>query len=440
MRPSPADRPAGGRDRRPRHHRERDAYRFVEVVPDARRSLLDGLASASAALLVGTVLGFLVLLGLTLAGGELVVGARHEAEEILRTTIGWWVLVLVAAVLAHVPLRAAATLALGPALLGPDRPRTDVPTRSTRRRVRESNPPGALAGLAWTFLASAMLAGGVIAPFAMDDDDTARLPTIVVSAIVGTTSVVTLGIVPGLRARWAAVQEAVRSTWGPNEARLAEAAEKRRRAALATGPTSRPSGRRAARNGRAAAVLGGTGMAGLVLFMAGTIMRHPQKFGPDRYYGPVGETAIDVLVGAGAVLVGSALLLGAAWLAGPGLRQDRRRRDALAALGSPDGFPTASTPPADDVVEELLAPWTVPATLALVWLVGVGLVAPSLLAGAAGEGVALVADGVPWVVVALTALVTAVGAAVVVVRDVPRSAAVRAAVRERWHPGDVDPA
>jgi hypothetical protein len=433
--PSPTDRPARGRDRRPRHRRERDAYRFAEVVPDARLTLLDGLASASAALLAGTVLGFLVLLGLTLAGGELVDGGRHEAEEIMSTTIGWWVLVLVAAVLAYVPLRGAATLAVGSTLLEADRPRTDVPTQSVRRRVARSNPPGALAGLAWTLLASALLAGGVIAPFAMDHDDGERVPVVAMSVVVGLASTVVLLVVPVLRARWWTTQGVVRTTWGQNEVRATEAAERRRRAALGPRREPAPGRRRAAQNGRAAAVLGGAGLAGLVLFMAGTLMRHPRKFGPDEYYGRVGETAIDVLVGLGATLVGAALVLGVAWLLLPAVRTSRRLREALARLRDPG----PSEPPDDEVLDELLAPWTTSATLAIVWLGGVGLVTPSVLAGLAGVGLSLVVDGVPFALLALALLVTGAAAVAVVVADVPRSARRRALVRGRWHPGDDRP-
>jgi hypothetical protein len=421
------------RDRdRPRHRREREAYRFVEVPPSVRLTVLEGLATASGALLVGTVLGFLVLLGVTLMGGELVEGGRHEAEEVMRTSLGWWALTLAVAAVAFVPLRAAATLVTAAALDGECRPSTDVPPRSVRRRVAESNPPGALAGLAWTLLVLAVLAGGVVAPLAMTAEDAERVPVIVVSAVVGAAAAVGLAALRGLRARWEATRGHVRTTWGTNEVRFAEAAERRRRAALGPQPASSGGTRRAARNGRAAAVLGGTGLVGFVLFMVGATMRHPRKYGPDEYYGPVGEVSIDVLVGLGGALVGGALLVGAAWLLLPGSRRGRERRAALDLLRSPAG----SAPPPDDVVRELLSPWSPPVTLALAWLVGAGLVAPSVLAGLAGAGAALLLDGVPFALVALTLLVSAAGAGVVVVLDVPRSARRRAQVRERWHVGD----
>ncbi|QJW37885.1 hypothetical protein [Cellulosimicrobium protaetiae] len=430
---SPVDRPA--RDPgRPRHRRERDAYRFAEVVPDARLALLDGLATASGALLVGTVLGFLCLLGITLMGGELVPGAGYEAEEVLRSTIGRWVLVLAVVVLLFVPTRAAATLGTARVLLQEGRPATDVPPRSVRRRVAGSNPPGALAGLAWTVLALALLAGGLVAPFAMDHDDPARTPTIAVAAVAAAGAGAVLLAVPGLRAGWAAAQETVRTTWGPNEVRFAESAERRRRAALGPQDASTDGRRRAARNSRAAAVLGGTGLVGFVLFMVGATMRHPRRHGPDEHYGPVGETAIDVLVGVGGALVGAALLLGALWLVAPGARENRRRREALTALRSTG----PSAPPCDDVLAELLAPWTGPTVLALVWLVGVGLTMPSVLAAVAGSGLATVVDGVPWPAVSVALAASALGATALVVRSGPRAAARRVAVRARWHPGDDD--
>ncbi|UKJ63643.1 hypothetical protein H1Q78_18855 [Cellulosimicrobium cellulans] len=431
MTSSPSDRAPRDRDRdRKRHRREREAYRFVEVPPSVRLTVLEGLATVSGALLVGTVLGFLVLLGVTLMGGELVQGGRHEAEEVMRTSLGWWVLTLAVTAVAFVPLRAAATFVTAAALVGEGRPSTDVPPRSVRRRVAESNPPGALAGLAWTLLVLAVVAGGAVAPFAMNAQDSERVPVVVVSAVVGAAATVGLAALRGLRARWEATRERVRTTWGTNEVRFAEAAEGRRRAALGPQPAASGDTRRPARNGRAAAVLGGTGLVGFVLFMVGATMRHPRKYGPDEYYGPVGETSIDVLVGVGGVLVGGALLVGAAWLLLPGSR--RERRAALDLLRSPAG----SAPPPDDVVRELLSPWSPPVSLALAWLVGAGLVAPSVLAGLAGAGAALLVDGVPFALVALALLVSAAGAAVVVVLDVPRSARRRAQVRERWHVGD----
>ncbi|MGW6228999.1 hypothetical protein ACWFQT_17990 [Cellulosimicrobium cellulans] len=434
---SPGDRDDRARDDRPRHRRERAAYRFVEVRAAAGPARLDGLVAGGGAFLVGTVLGFLVLLGLGLVGGELVSGGRYDADEVLRSTLGWWILTLAVTVPVFVPVHAAATLAVTGALLAEGRPRTDVPPHSVRKRVAESSPAGALAGLTWTYLVLALLAGAV-GLFTMDRDDAERTPTVAVSAVVGVVTAVGLLLLPGLRARWSAWQDVVRTTWGPNEVRFAEEAERRRRAALGPSAPSRTDRRAALRNDRVAAVLGGVGMVGLVLFLIGLWMRHPRKFGPDRYYGPVGEVSIDVLVGVGGALVGAALLLGAVWLLLPVSRQGRQRRAGLALLRSPE----PSAPPADDVVRELLSPWSASTTFALVLLAGSGMLAPSVLAGLAGGGVALLVDGVPF---AATAAVLAVGTlaalcVVVVVVGVTRSARYRTLVRERWHVGDDGPA
>src|SRR5690606_19790217 len=132
----------------------------------------------------------------------------------------------------------------------------------------------------------------------------------------GTAAVVGLVAVRALRSRWIAARDAVRSTWGPNEVRAAEAAERRRRALLPRSPSAAKSGRAdrrrrpARRHGRTATALGIAGGAGFVLFLVGLTMRHPRKHGPDEHYGPVGETAIDVLVGVGSALVVAALLVG----------------------------------------------------------------------------------------------------------------------------------
>lgn len=431
-----AGRDRAGRDRgdRPRHRRNRAAYRFVEVRAAAGPARLDGIAAACGAFLTGTVLGFLVLLGLGLVGGELVTGGRHEADEVLRSTIGWWVLTLVLAVLAFVPAHAGATLAVARALLGEGRPRTDVPPHSVRRRVAGSSPPGALAGLAWTLLVLALLAGAV-GLLAMDRDDVERTPILAVSAVVGCVAATGLLLLRGLRVRWTAWQDAVRTTWGPNEVRLAEGAERRRRAALGPSAPAPRDGRRARRDDRAAAVLGGAGLVGVVLFLVGLWMRHPRKFGPDRYYGPVGEVSIDVLVGVGGALVGTALLLGTTWLLLPVSRQGRRRRAGLALLRSPE----PSAPPADDVVRELLSPWSASTTLALALLAGSGLLAPSVLAGLAGGGVGLLVEGVPFTATAAALVVLTLAALCVVVVGTTRSARHRTLVRERWHVGDDGP-
>ncbi|WP_264029495.1 hypothetical protein [Cellulosimicrobium sp. SH8] len=431
---SPRDGDGRDRDDRPRHRRERAAYRFVEVRAAAGPARLDGLTAGAGAFLVGTVLGFLVLLGLGLVGGELVSGGRYEADEVLRSTIGWWVLVLAVAVPVFVPVHAAATLAVTHTLLGEGRPRTDVPPHSVRRRVAESSPAGALAGLVWTYLVLALLAGAV-GLFAMDPDDAERTPTVVVSAVVGVVSATGLLLLPGLRARWSAWQDVVRTTWGPNEVRLAQEAERRRRAALGPSAPARPDGRVALRNDRTAAVLGGAGMLGVVLFLIGLWMRHPRKFGPDRHFGPVGEVSIDVLVGVGGALVGAALLLGAVWLLLPVSRHGRQRRAGLVLLRSPE----PSAPPADDVVRELLSPWSASTTVALVLLAGSGMLAPSVLAGLAGGGVALLVDGVPFVATAAVLVTVTLAALCVVVVGVARAARYRARVRERWHVGDDGP-
>ncbi|WP_426310737.1 hypothetical protein [Cellulosimicrobium sp. E-16] len=444
MDPSRVDRSAQDRDDRarddrargdrPRHRRERAAYRFVEVRAAAGPSRLDGLTAGGGAFLVGTVLGFLVLLGLGLVGGELVSGGRYEADEVLRSTLGWWVLTLAVAVPLFVPAHTAATLAVTRALLSEGRPRTDVPPHSVRKRVAESSPAGALAGLTWTYLVLALVAGAV-GLFAMDRDDAVRTPTVVVSAVVGVVTAVGLLLLRGLRARWSAWQDVVRTTWGPNEVRFAEEAERRRRAALGPSAPARPDGRVALRNDRVAAVLGGAGVVGIVLFLIGLWMRHPRKFGPDRHFGPVGEVSIDVLVGVGGALVGAALLLGAVWLLLPVSRQGGRRRAGLALLRSTE----PSAPPADDVVRELLSPWSASTTVALVLLAGSGMLAPSVLAGLAGGGVALLVDGVPFAATAAALVAVTLAAQCVVVVGVTRAARYRALVRERWHVGDDGP-
>ncbi|ARU51986.1 hypothetical protein CBR64_11355 [Cellulosimicrobium cellulans] len=432
----PAHRDGDDRDRedRPRHRRERAAYRFVEVRAAAGPGRLDGLTAGVGAFLVGTILGFLVLLGLGLVGGELVSGVRYDADDVLRSTMGWWILTLAVAVPVFVPAHAAATLAVTRALLAEDRPRTDVPPHSVRKRVAESSPAGALAGLAWTYLVLALLAGAV-GLFAMDRDDAERTPTVVVSAVVGVVTATGLLLLPGLRTRWSAWQDVVRTTWGPNEVRFAEEAERRRRAALGPSAPVRPAGRTALGNDRAAAVLGGAGLVGLVLFLVGLWMRHPRKFGPDRYYGPVGEVSIDVLVGVGGALVGAALLVGAVWLLLPVSRQGRQRRAGLALLRSPE----PSAPPADDVVRELLSPWSASTTVALVLLAGSGMLAPSVLASMSGGGVTLLVDAVPSAATAAVLVAVTLAALCVVVVGVARSARYRALVRERWHVGDDGP-
>ncbi|WP_353707505.1 hypothetical protein ABRQ22_16505 [Cellulosimicrobium sp. ES-005] len=431
---SPRGRGDRGRDDRPRHRRERAAYRFVEVRAAAGPARLDALTAGSGAFLVGVVLGFLVLLGLALVGGELVPDVRFDADEVLRSTTGWWILTLAVAVPVFVPVHAAATLAVTRALLDEGRPRTDVPPHSVRKRVAESSPAGALAGLAWTYLVLALLAGAV-GLFAMDRDDAERTPTVAVSAVVGVVAAVGLLLLPGLRARWSAWQDVVRTTWGPNEVRYAEEAERRRRAAFGPPAPARPDGRVARRNDRAAAVLGGAGMVGFVLFLIGLWMRHPGKFSPDRHYGPVGEVSIDVLVGVGGTLVGATLLLGATWLLLPVSRQGRQRRAGLALLRSPE----PSAPPADDVVRELLSPWSASTTFALVLLAGSGMLVPSVLAGLAGSGVALLVDGVPVAATAAALAAATLAALCVVVVGVTRAARYRALVRERWHVGDDGP-
>lgn len=432
---SPRDRDDRARDDRPRHRRERAAYRFVEVRAGAGPARLDGLTAAGGAFLVGTVLGFLILLGLGLVGGELVSGARYDADEVLRSTLGWWILTLAVAVPLFVPVHAAATLAVTRALVGEGRPRTDVPPHSVRKRVAESSPAGALAGLTWTYLVLALLAGAV-GLFTMDVDDAGRTPTVAVSAVVMVVTAVGLLLLSGLRARWSAWQDVVRTTWGPNEVRYAEEAERRRRAALGPSAPSRPDARVALRNDRVAAVLGGAGMVGFVLFLIGLWMRHPRKFGPDRYFGPVGEASIDVLVGVGGALVGAALLLGAVWLLLPVSRQGRQRRAGLALLRSLE----PSAPPADDVVRELLSPWSASTTVALVLLAGSGMLTPSVLAGLAGGGVALLVEGVPFAATAAVLVAVTLAALCVVVLGVTRAARYRVLARERWHLGDDAPA
>src|SRR5690606_17298893 len=103
---------------------------------------------------------------------------------------------------------------------------------------------------------------------------------------------------------------------------------------------------------------------------------------PTRTTGPWVETAIDVLVGTGGALLGAALLAGALWFVLPNRRRARQRREALARLRSPDPGP----PPADDVVQELLSPWSGGAAVAIGVLAVTGLVAPSVLAAVRGDG------------------------------------------------------
>ncbi len=325
------------------------------------------------AFLAGTVLGFLVLLGLGLVGGELVSGARYEAEEVLRSTLGWWVLTLAVAVPVFVPAHAAATLAVTRALLAEGLPRTDVPPDSVRRRVAESSPAG-LAGLAWTYLVLALLAGAV-GLFAMDRDDAERTPAVAVSAAVGVVTAVGLLLLPGLRAagppgrtpcaRHGTERGALRRGGGAAAARGARPVRTlaNRRAGRAP---ERPGGRRAGRrrDGRRRPV------------PDRSVDATPAQVRSDWHYGPVGEVSIDVLVGVGGGLVGATLLLGAVWLLLPVPRDGRRRRAGLALLRSPE----PSAPPADDVVRELLSPWSASTTVALVLLAGSGMLAPSVLA------------------------------------------------------------
>src|SRR5690606_21763833 len=133
------------------------------------------------------------------------------------------------------------------------------------------------------------------APLAMGPGDAERAPTVVVSAVVGAAAVVGLVALRALRSRWTAARDAVRSTWGPNEVRAAEAAERRRRAAL---PRTAPAAeaRREVRRGssvrrrdRVTTALGVAGGVGFVLFLVGVTMRHPRRRGPDAHYGPVGR-------------------------------------------------------------------------------------------------------------------------------------------------------
>ncbi|MBD5785243.1 hypothetical protein IF650_03520 [Cellulosimicrobium terreum] len=87
------------------------------------------------------------------------------------------------------------------------------------------------------------------------------------------------------------------------------------------------------------------------------------------------------------------------------------------------------------MARELLAPWSPPATAALLWLVAVGLLAPTVLTSLTGTGLARWQD-LPYAAVALLLAVTTALGIVTVVLDVPRSARLRSAVREQWHPGD----
>jgi hypothetical protein len=65
---------------------------------------------------------------------------------------------------------------------------------------------------------------------------------------------------------------------------------------------------------------------------------------------------------------------------------------------------------------------------------------PSVLAGLAGGGVALLVEGVPFAATAAVLVAVTLAALCVVVLGVTRAARYRVLARERWHLGDDAPA
>lgn len=410
--------------------RTRDAYRFVEVVPDARLAVLDGLSAASGVVLAGLVGGFLVQLGVTLAVGEVVPGAYAGSERSLRGTLGWWALLVAVTAVVLVVTRAAATLALARLLTG-DRPDVDVPPHAVRARVRTANPPGALTGLLWTTLVSGVLAAAVVAPLMLGADDHGGPATLVCGVAVALASGVGLGLLRGPRRDWARTQREVAAAWGPNEVRAAHVAERRAREAVGPPRAGRSDPRVERRRRVGGAALGIAGAAGFVLFLVGSWIRKPGRHSPRRFYGPFGETSVDLLVGGGAALLGAALLAGALLLVRSVVRGVRDRRALRARLDA-----AAVEPLTDEQARDALAAWSPGGALALLALVPVGVLAPSVLAAWAGGGVGA---GIPrgWLAVLTAgAVLTLVVATWVVVRDVSATAGWRVRVRERWRPGD----
>jgi len=410
--------------------RTRDAYRFVEVVPDARLTVLDGLATASGAVLGGLVGGFLVQLGLTLAVGEVVPGAYSGSERSLTGTLGWWALLVAVGAVALVVTRATATLALA-RLLTEGRPEVDVPPHAVRARVRTANPPGALTGLAWTTLGGGVLAAALVAPLMLGADDAAGPPTLASGLAVVLASGVCLVLLPRHRRAWARTQRDVAAAWGPNEVRAAHAADRRARDAIRSPRTERADPRAARRRRVGGAVLGVAGGAGFVLFLVGNLVRKPGRHSPRRYYGPFGEASVDVLVGVGAALVGAALLAGALLLVRSVARGARDRRRLRARLH--DETVVRLT---DAQARDALGAWSPAASAAILALVTVGVLGPSLVAAWTGAGAGVAVPHAWLAATTVAAVLSLVVATWVVVRDVPASARWRARVRERWSPGD----
>ncbi|MCB7135186.1 hypothetical protein [Cellulosimicrobium marinum] len=428
--------------RRPRaaHVRERTLFRFVEVVPGRALVLLDGLATAVGAVLGAAVASFLALLGVVLVGGEVFGSWRFELEELGRGVLGWWALLVVLAAVVFVPLRAAATARLAHELAAAARPRTHVPPRSVRDRIARSGPPGAVTGLLWTTLAVAGVGGGGIGAVMLASDDASGRAVVVAGVVLAGASGLGLVAARGWRTRWESTQHWLRTTWGQNEARAAEAAERRARAALGPAPVtgrSRAEDRvRSRRTTVGSAVVGAGGAVGFVLFMVGLFLRQPGRNAPRRYYGPFGETLIDVLVGVGGVLVAAAALCLVVWLGATVVRAGLQERRVRAALADP----ALARPLPDAVVLDVAtAPHTTAGLVAVGWLVLLGFVSPVVTAAATGT-----LPG-PWSagsaqLVAIACAVTGLAAGYVVVADVRRAAALRDQVRTRWTPGDRTPA
>ena len=178
-------------------------------------------------------------------------------------------------------------------------------------------------------------------------------------------------------------------------------------------------------------MLGVAGGAGFVLFLVGNLVRKPGRHSPRRYYGPFGEASVDVLVGVGAALVGAALLAGALLLVHSVARGARDRRRLRARLH--DETVVRLT---DAQARDALGAWSPAASAAILALVTVGVLGPSLVAAWTGAGAGVAVPHGWLAATTVAAVLSLVVATWVVVRDVPASARWRARVRERWSPGD----
>ncbi|WP_251152517.1 hypothetical protein [Cellulosimicrobium sp. Marseille-Q4280] len=424
---------------RSRHRRERGTFRFVEVVPGPRLAVLDGLATASGAFLGGLVVALFALMGVVVGGGELLGGMRFELEELGRGVLGWWALLLALAAALFVPLRAASTSLLARDLVDTGRPRTQVPPRAVRERVARSSPPGAVTGLLWTTLGVAVLGGGGIGAAMLASDDGHGPAVLLAGVVLAAASGLGLVATRGWRERWEVTQRRVRTTWGGNEERAAEAAERRVRSMLGPEPVTteaRARERVGARRRRvASAVVGIGGAVGFVMFMAGLLVRQPGKRAPRRYYGPAGETAIDVLVGVGGALVAAALLALVLWLAATVVRAAHHERRVRAALRVE---PPTRTLPDAVVLDVAHAQHSAAGRAAIGWIALLGLVSPVAVAAVSGSIPVLWSAGAVRAA-AVAGVLSGLVAVGYVVADVRRSAVLRAQVRSRWAPGDGSP-